>query len=217
MWLPTRRCAAAGTSRRPGPDVATVFYVTHPQVAIDPTVPVPDWGLSPLGRSRIDAGAKAPWATGLAAVFSSAERKAIETAEVLAVAAGVAVQVDPLMHENDRTATGFLPPPEFEAVADLFFARPHDSVRGWERAIDAQARILAAAERALSGAPVGPLALAGHGGVGTLLFCALADVGIDRRHDQRPGGGCVFAFDRATRRVLHPWRLLEDAGIGEPA
>ena len=27
-------------------------YVTHPQVLIDPAVPVPDWGLSPLGRGR---------------------------------------------------------------------------------------------------------------------------------------------------------------------
>jgi len=217
MWRPTRPCAAAGISRRHGPDVATVFYVTHPQVAIDPAVPVPDWGLSPLGLSRIDAAAKAPWATGLAAVFSSAERKAIETAEVLAGASGAVLQVDPLMHENDRSATGFLPPPEFEAVADAFFARPLESVRGWECAIDAQARILAALDRALAGAPAGPVALAGHGAVGTLLFCALAGIAIDRRHDQRPGGGCVFAFDRATRRVLHPWRLLEDAGIGEPA
>lgn len=29
------------------------------------------------------------------------------------------------MHENDRSATGFLPPPEFEAVANQFFANPH--------------------------------------------------------------------------------------------
>ena len=27
-------------------------YVTHPQVEMDPRVPVPDWGLSPLGRAR---------------------------------------------------------------------------------------------------------------------------------------------------------------------
>lgn len=45
------------------------------------------------------------------------------------------------MHENDRSATGFLPPSEFESVADEFFAKPEVRVRGWEPAIDAQARI----------------------------------------------------------------------------
>ena len=29
-----------------------VRYLTHPQVQIDPDVPVPQWGLSPVGRAR---------------------------------------------------------------------------------------------------------------------------------------------------------------------
>ena len=45
--------------------------------------------------------------------------------------------------ENDRSSTGYLPKAEFEAVADAFFARPEESVRGWERAVDAQRRIVA--------------------------------------------------------------------------
>lgn len=36
--------------------------------------------------------------------------------------------------ENDRSSTGFLPPEEFEVVADAFFAQPGVSVRGWETA-----------------------------------------------------------------------------------
>ena len=50
----------------------------------------------------------------------------------------------PGIGENDRSATGFLPREEFWATADLFFAHPTESIRGWERAIDAQARIVAA-------------------------------------------------------------------------
>jgi hypothetical protein len=46
------------------------------------------------------------------------------------------------MHENDRSATGFLPPDEFETVANRLFAEPLVSIRGWERAIDAQLRIV---------------------------------------------------------------------------
>ena len=113
------------------------------------------------------------------------------------------------MHENDRSATGFLPPPEFEATADEFFARPHESVRGWERAIDAQARIVREAQAVLAAAPAGDVLLVGHGGVGTLLFCHFAGVEIARRHDQR-GCGCVFAVGRETRRIVHAWRPIEE-------
>ena len=69
-------------------------------------------------------------------------RKALETARPLAAAAGSAVEVRPAMLENDRSATGFLPGAEFEAVADAFFAAPEASVPRWERAVDAQARIM---------------------------------------------------------------------------
>ncbi|MBK9080901.1 MAG: histidine phosphatase family protein [Rhizobiales bacterium] len=190
--------------------MARAFYVTHPQVRIDPAIPVPDWGLSDIGRARAEAAAGRGWARGLARIVASAERKAVETADLLAAPRGLGVEIRPLMHENDRSATGFLPPPEFEAVADAFFARPLESVRGWERAADAQARILAEAQAALAGWTGGDIAFVGHGGVGTLLWCALASVAIDRRHDQLAGGGCVFSFDIATRRVHGGWRRFEE-------
>lgn len=195
--------------------VARVFYVSHPQVRIDPAVPVPRWSLSEVGRARLLAVADRTWVRGLAAVVSSDETKAIETAELLAAPSGSPVAVREGLHENDRSATGFLPPPEFERMADAFFASPEESVRGWERAVDAQARILKGVREALAEAPQGDVAFSGHGGVGTLLFCALAGEPIRRLRDQPGGGGNVIAFDRATLAVLHPWRALEDARIGD--
>ncbi len=91
-----------------------------------------------------------PWVKDLRRIISSGERKAIETAAILAEAAGVAPEVDEVMHENDRSATGFLSPPAFETAADWFFAHPQDSYKGWERAVDAQARIVEAVARALA-------------------------------------------------------------------
>jgi hypothetical protein len=35
--------------------MATVFYISHPQVRVDPAVPVSDWGLSEVGRARLAA------------------------------------------------------------------------------------------------------------------------------------------------------------------
>ncbi|MFT3852121.1 MAG: histidine phosphatase family protein [Ilumatobacteraceae bacterium] len=179
-------------------------------MAIDPAVPVPEWGLSAPGRERATAVAAEPWIRRLVAVFASMERKAIETAELIAEPIGLTVATDAELGENDRSATGFLPPDEFERVADEFFAQPDVSVRGWERAIDAQRRIVDAVERCLRAAPPGNVAVVAHGAVGTLLRCHLLGIAIDRRHDQ-PGVGSGYTVDRSTLEVLGPWERLPAA------
>ena len=183
-----------------------VYVVSHPEVEVRPDVPVPEWGLSGAGRARLERLLVEPWAAGLARVVSSTERKAVQTAEALAAPLGIGVLTDPELGENDRSATGFLPPEEFEAVADAFFARPDESVRGWERARDAQRRMVAAVQRAVAGG-AGVAAVVAHGGVGTLLLCSLLGVPIDRRHDQ-PGQGSWYRFDAATGSVAHGWRRI---------
>jgi broad specificity phosphatase PhoE len=190
------------------------LYVSHPEVAINPAVPVPRWGLSDKGRARIRAFAAEPWLRRFRRLVSSDETKAVETGEALAAALGLELEVRDGLHENDRSATGFLPPPEFEATANAFFAHPETSIRGWERAADAQARIVANVGSILSEAPGAPTIICGHGGVGTLLWCHCARRRIDRVHDQRGGGSC-YAFDLAARIVLYGWRPLEAAP--EPA
>jgi broad specificity phosphatase PhoE len=185
----------------------TVHFVTHPEVEVDPSVPVPEWGLSSAGRSRLDRLLELPWTRTADRVASSAERKARQTADALADVVGVEVLVDPDLGENDRTATGFLPPAEFETVADAFFAHPERSVRGWETAAAAQRRVLQAIERLVGQEPDDELVIVSHGAVGTLLLCRLAGVDIDRRHDQ-PGQGSWFSFDGGSRRLLHGWRRI---------
>ncbi|MFN3503133.1 MAG: histidine phosphatase family protein, partial [Allorhizobium sp.] len=94
------------------------LYITHPQVQIDSSVPVPDWGLSAVGRARAETCARQPWVQRLTRIISSGERKAIETAEILAATAGLRIEIDPSTHKNDRSATGFLQPSDFEKAAD---------------------------------------------------------------------------------------------------
>ncbi len=96
-------------------------------------------------------------------------------------------------------------------MADEFFARPEESVRGWERAADAQRRIVAAVQHAIALAPnAGDIAIVSHGGVGALLLCHLKGVPIARTEDQPgDGGGCVYSFDAASWRLLSGWRRIE--------
>lgn len=189
----------------------TVRYLTHPQVLIDPALDVRHWSLNAVGRARVAALAAGLGALrGTRRVITSAETKARDTATPLAAALGVEPEIRPAMHENDRSATGFLPPAEFEQVADAFFAHPTASVRGWETAQAAQARILSDLRACLAGPQSGDLLLVGHGAVGTLLYCALAGLPIDRRHDQGPGGGGNwFAFDAATCTPAQGWQPME--------
>ena len=184
--------------------------LTHPEVVIDPAKPVPEWSLSAIGRKRAEFAAHADWLRKTSLIVSSAERKAIETAEIIAAQLGLGFEIRSGMHENDRSATGCLSQAEFQALADQFFAQPDISVRGWERAIDAQARIVREAEAVMARDQPGDLLFVGHGGVGTLLFCHYSKTPISRKFDQFSGGGCYFTLCRETREVVHPWRRIED-------
>ncbi len=189
-----------------------VRYLTHPEVVIDPETPVGKWGLSEKGHSRVQflALSASRVLSGTRSVISSGEVKAMEAGAPLAKAMRCRFEIHQGMHENDRSSTGYLPREQFETMADAFFAEPHVSVKGWERAVDAQARICRAVEDALRHAPAGDILLVGHGAVGTLLLCATDGRAIDRCHDQPgDGGGNAFTFSRDDRKIVQDWTPME--------
>jgi broad specificity phosphatase PhoE len=192
-----------------------LVFITHPDVAIDAAVPVTRWPLSERGRSRMRAGLAQPWMRELTALYCSDERKAIDGAAIIGEHLGLRFEERAALGENDRSSTGFLPPAEFERMADAFFAQPHESVRGWERAVDAQRRIADAVERiAREDATRGTIGIVSHGAVGTLLHCRLAGRAISRRWDQPAnGGGNWFAFTMqppALEDAAVVWRALDE-------
>ena len=168
------------------------------------------WGLSTVGRERILKLINSNFLLGTTQVIASGEAKAIETGQMISTSLGVSLEVNEAMHENDRSATGYLPFDEFNAVANEFFAYPLKSVRGWERATDAQLRIVSAVESILKQNRAGDILFVGHGAVGTLLLCHYLKVEINRIHDQAAGGGQFFTLLKETRQVLHSWRQIEE-------
>ena len=192
--------------------MASVHFITHPEVVIDLKMPVPDWPLSTIGIRRMRLAAERPWLAEVRSIFTSTERKAMGAAGILAGKLGIDPVAIEDLGENDRSATGYLPRTEFEAVADEFFAQPDASVRGWERAADAQRRIVRAVEQAMSVVSAeGDVAIVSHGGVGALLLCHLKGVPISRDADQPGGGGGnVYSFCKASRQLLSGWRRIEE-------
>ncbi len=184
--------------------------ITHPNVQIDPAVPVPRWPLSEKGRARMHKGLAQPWVAGIQAIYCSTEQKAIDGAQILADHLGLPFTQVEALGENDRSSTGFLAPPEFERMADAFFSRPTESVRGWERAVDAQRRMVQAVEAIARAEGDREVAIVAHGAVGTLLYCHLAGEAIDRRWDQPPNsGGNWYRFDCDPRHVDGWWRAID--------
>ncbi|WP_158925744.1 histidine phosphatase family protein [Acidisphaera sp. S103] len=188
-----------------------LYFITHPDVLIDPNVAVPDWALSPRGRDRMQAMLAQPWVPTLGAVWCSTERKAIDGATIIADAIGTIPHLLAALGENDRSSTGYLPKAEFEATADAFFAHPHDSVQGWETAIDAQRRIVTAIATVLAEAPANQdIAVMSHGGVGTLLLCYLKQRMISRTEDQPDtNGGNYYCFDIDIYLLRHGWAPID--------
>ena len=94
-------------------------------------------------------------------------------------------------------------------MANAFFAAPETSIRGWERALDAQTRIVDAVTRATTEPrPDGDVEIVSHGAVGALLRCHLLGRAITRDEDQPANGGCWFAFDPDLATPPTEWRVI---------
>jgi len=191
--------------------MSTVYFITHPDVVIDPAIPVREWPLSERGRARMKALLKQKWVSGLRAIYSSTERKALDGAMILAEGLGLPHSAIPELGENDRSSTGYLPAKQFAGVVAEFFGKPDESVYGWERAVDAQRRIVAATTAVLRKEPTDrDVAIVAHGGIGTLLLCHLVKMPITQNQDQpATNGGNYFSFERESLRVIHGWRMID--------
>jgi broad specificity phosphatase PhoE len=187
-----------------------VYMITHPEVVIDPAVPVPRWPLSARGRERMQKLLAEPWMANISSVYCSTEQKAVDGAEILAGHFRIGYVMVEELGEIDRSATGYLPEDEHAAAAQALFACPERSIRGWEKAVDAQQRMVEALERVIKGDHAGGnIAIVSHGGVATLYLCYLKGCPISWDHRPTGGsGGSYFCFEAQSKVLRHGWRLI---------
>jgi broad specificity phosphatase PhoE len=190
--------------------IRRILYLSHPEVKIDPQVPVPEWEISDMGRSRVLAAVAKGWPGRGWLIVASPEVKAVQTAELLANAFALPLHIHPEMGEVDRASTGYVPHARHEALADALFANLGTGPEGWESAQAASTRIVKCFEEVMAEVYANIL-FVGHGAVGTFLWCALTQTPISRQQDQK-GSGSYWAGDHGPDGFapLHPWRTLED-------
>jgi broad specificity phosphatase PhoE len=188
--------------------VKQLIFITHPEVIVEPKVPVSRWHLSCAGLARMREFVDLDVVAKVSSVWASTEAKAIEAAGILAAKSGIGVSVAADLGENDRSSTGFLPSEEFEAVANDFFAMPHASIRGWERASDAQERVYQATTLIVAKHNIeGDIAIVAHGAVGTLLLSKLLNEPISRMRDQ-PFQGHYWIASLPDLVITTTWRPI---------
>jgi broad specificity phosphatase PhoE len=152
-----------------------------------------------------------PWMDSISSVYCSMEQKAIDGAEVLARHLTIGYEMIEELGEIDRSATGYLPKEEHATTAEAFFAHPEMSIRGWEKAVDAQRRIVRTVERVIGGDKgEGNIAIVSHGGVGTLYLCHLKGRPISWGERQPGGsGGNYYCFEAQSKALRHGWKPID--------
>jgi len=92
-----------------------IYFITHPDVVINPAVAITKWPLSRQGKERMEKLLAQPWIHDIGSVYCSVEQKAVDGAEILAGQLTLDYEMVEGLGEIDRSSTGYLPHDEFTA------------------------------------------------------------------------------------------------------
>jgi broad specificity phosphatase PhoE len=192
--------------------VSKIHFLAHPEVSIDPNVPVPNWSLSDVGRGRLEQFCKRTvWLRELTRLVSSTETKAYDGAKILKQHFGLPLHQDAGLNEIDRSSTGYVPKAEHILLSKAAFANPELSIRGWEKVVDAQKRIQGVVAKLVERYPRDNILISSHGAVGVLLLCSLLREPISSRNFMKnAGGGCYFSFESRDMTPTSGWVDIDD-------
>ena len=88
--------------------MSTVYFITHPDVVIDPATPVLQWPLSERGRVRMLKMLENQWISRVGAIYCSTEQKAMDGAAIISEVLGIPYTTISELGENDRSVDRLL-------------------------------------------------------------------------------------------------------------
>ena len=153
-----------------------LVLVRHSMPEIEPDKPASAWRLGEVGRRRAEMLASRLGELNPSVIWSSVEPKAVETAEIIAEAFGVPVEVADGLEEHHRSSVPFFATrDEFEGRVEQLFQRPDQLVLGEETADQARTRMTAAIAEVIDAGQMDSIVVT-HGTVMTLYVVRVAGV-----------------------------------------
>lgn len=179
-----------------------LYLVRHAAVVVRPEQPSNQWHLSPEGRAAAESlAAEDGWAT-LARLYSSAEPKAIATAQRIAMRNGLSITIEPALHEVERPWSGG----DYRALARGYLEG--EPIEGWEPRDVATDRIRGAIETIVSAHGEASVGVVSHGLILSLYVAGL--LGLDWPATAELWDGIGFPdygiVDPNVRRLIRPFR-----------
>ncbi len=187
-----------------------IILVRHAMPAVEPGVAASLWGLGEAAREDCVLLAHALARQSPAAIWSSHERKARETAEVLGLRLGMPVEVDPAFGEVDRPQVWDR---DYREVAAGFLAGSEEP--GWEPREAVRRRFATAVERATAGGTDAPVIVVTHGLAMALWTSVAATVGDVVAWWQALSFPDAWVIDTDTRRADRAWMGPPGASYSE--
>ena len=155
----------------------SLILVRHSEPEIQPDKPASTWRLSESGRDKAMLLADELRGFTPASIWCSQEPKATETAQILADALNVPVNVTDGLEEHHRDNVPYFPTQdEFEQAIEQFFLNPEEPVLGDETARQALQRFTAAIDRIIVTGTAETAIVVTHGTVMTLYMASIAGV-----------------------------------------
>ncbi|MHC2218953.1 histidine phosphatase family protein [Rhizobium leguminosarum] len=143
--------------------MSRIVLVRHSIPSIDENTPSVDWSLSASGEVAAIEFAK--YLSGFSAkeILSSPEKKAHQTATLIADRLELPVRTEPDFREHGRSRVGYIPRIDFEAGIATLLECPHRLRFGDESADAVFSRMDQAVARARTAQPSGDLMIISHG------------------------------------------------------
>ncbi|MYD92100.1 MAG: histidine phosphatase family protein [Chloroflexi bacterium] len=185
---------ATGTSGQP------LLLVRHSRPCISNGMSYRDWPLSDEGRRLAVRAAEYVAGFNPRLICSSDERKASDTAKIIARHCSLDVNVVPDLREHDRTGVKWRDAATRRQELQALFANPDDVVFGRESGSQALQRLKSAIDR-VTKRTSGPWVLVTHGTVMALYLARLTDRAALEIWSQL-GLPAVAAVDCRNRRLV---------------
>ncbi|MEX2158809.1 MAG: histidine phosphatase family protein [Dehalococcoidia bacterium] len=152
-----------------------LYLVRHAAVVVRPETSSRHWHLSPEGRAAAEALAREPYWPSIALVYSSAEVKAIATAQRIAAPHELAIRIERALGEVERPWTNAV----YEDLVRRYLAG--EPVEGWEPRDAALGRVRSCIDAIVT---IGEdAAVVSHGLALTLYVSDLLDLDADASYE----------------------------------